>query len=199
MNPTISFGYLARSSSFDISPDLTNSKSAMISSREKRGPAANSRLSSGFVPRPSSSGGTLWGSPMRRRTEANARERNQQRLLMDHVIKDASGRPYHLFPEKISWRFDSELDRPDDTKHAVVIVGKMDGEAFTIMGMWACRGLVIDEFRGWWSTELCKAGADCVATIWVDENRDDLYSVTASLKKANLPAPDAPPEQEHGQ
>jgi hypothetical protein len=107
--------------------------------------------------------------------------------MSDQIIKNAFGRVYPIFPEKISWRFDGELDHPDETKHAVVIVGKMEGDAFVIMDIWACRGLVIDDFKGWWKTALFRAGADHVATIWVDEEQDDLYQVASSLRKANLP------------
>ena len=113
---------------------------------------------------------------------------------MEHRIRDSFGRERRIFPQEISWRFDGELDHPDDTKHAVVIVGKMEGGAFVIMDMWPCRGLVINDFKGWSSTALCRAGADHVATVWVDEEQFDLHQVAASLKKANLPAPDAPPE-----
>jgi hypothetical protein len=138
---------------------------------------------------PASSGGTLCHSPMRRHAEASAREKNEKRLTMsDQIIKDNFGRKYRLFPQKISWRFDGELDHPDETKHAVVIVGKMEGDVFVIMDIWACRGLVINDFKGWWQTGLCRAGADHVATIWVDEEQDDLHQVASSLRKANLPA-----------
>jgi len=75
-NPNMFSGYLEISSSCDIFPDLTNSKSAMISAREKRGPAANSRLSSGFVPRPSSRGGTLAVSV----TDDNQQKMNRQKI-----------------------------------------------------------------------------------------------------------------------
>jgi hypothetical protein len=112
---------------------------------------------------------------------------------MEHVIKDAFGRERRIFPEKISWRFDGELDHPDETKHAVVIVGKMDGDTFVPMAIWACHGLVINDFKGWWNTALCRAGADHVATIWVDEDQDDLDRVASSLKKANFPESDAQP------
>jgi len=113
---------------------------------------------------------------------------------MDHKIKDALGREHRIYPQKLSWRFDEELDHPDETNHAVVVVGKMEGEVFTPMDIWACHGLVIDEFIGWWSTELFRAGADHVATIWVDEDQDDLAQVVSSLRKANdFPESDALP------
>lgn len=47
---------------------------------------------------------------------------------MDHKIKDALGREHRIYPQKLSWRFDEELDHPDETNHAVVVVGKMEGE-----------------------------------------------------------------------
>lgn len=91
----------------------------------------------------------------------------------EYVLVGASTRTYKIHPIEVAWHFSPDVDKFEDFSNVLMIVGKIEGEAFIPMDIVAITASIRPYFRSWGTGNhfIKEKGATHFAIIGGDELR----------------------------